>query len=63
MVAANVLNDLGWTLVLAGSYDEARTVLERAVALAPEDYHLPRNNLKELQKHVSGRLDKNLDQS
>lgn len=47
-----VLNDLGWTLVLAGSYDEARTVLKRAVALAPEDYELPRNNLKELDKRM-----------
>jgi len=47
-----VLNDLGWTLVLAGFHDEARTVLERAVTLAPEDYDLPRNNLLELDKRM-----------
>jgi len=28
------LNDLGWALVEAGSYEEARSVLEQAVALA-----------------------------
>lgn len=38
--------------MLAGSYDEARTVLERAAALAPADYELPRNNLKELEKRM-----------
>ncbi len=47
-----VLNDLGWTLVLAGFHDEARTVLERAAALAPTDYELPLNNLCELDKLV-----------
>lgn len=47
-----VLNDLGWTLVLAGSHDEARTVLERAAALAPADYALPRNNLLKLDKRI-----------
>ena len=40
-----VLNDLGWTLVLAGHHEEARAVLKRAVALAPDDYGLPRKNL------------------
>ena len=43
-----ILNDLGWTLVLAGFHDEARTILERAVVFAPPDYDLPRNNLREL---------------
>jgi len=52
----HVLNDLGWTLVLAGFYDEARTILERAAALAPADYELPRNNLKELEKREWRRL-------
>ena len=47
-----VLNDLGWTLVLAGFHDEARSVLERAVVLAPADYDLPRNNLRELDERV-----------
>ena len=50
-----VLNDLGWTLVLAGFPGEARTVLERAAALAPADYDLPRNNLKELDKRMDAR--------
>ncbi|MEI7879550.1 MAG: tetratricopeptide repeat protein [bacterium] len=48
-----VLNDLGWTLVLAGHHEEARAVLERAVALAPGDYELPRKNLQELDKRMS----------
>jgi len=52
------LNDLGWALVEAQSYNEARTVLEQAVALAPADYDLPRANLMKLeecleQKHGS----------
>ncbi|MFH0909803.1 MAG: tetratricopeptide repeat protein [bacterium] len=47
-----VLNDLGWTLMLSGLYEEARAVLQRAVALAPSDYHLPRNNLEELEKRA-----------
>jgi tetratricopeptide (TPR) repeat protein len=47
------LNDLGWSLVLAGLYDEARAILQQAVALAPPDYDLPRNNLKELEKRAS----------
>lgn len=47
-----VLNDLGWTLLLAGLHDEARSVLERAEALAPADYNLPRNNLRELDQRV-----------
>ena len=50
---SHVLNDLGWTLVLAEQYDEARLVLERAVSLAPEGYDLPRNNLKELERRLS----------
>lgn len=48
----HVLNDLGWTLVLAGFHNEARRVLERAAALAPADYDLPRNNLRELDRRV-----------
>jgi Flp pilus assembly protein TadD len=47
-----VLNDLGWTLVLAGFHDEARSVLERAMAVAPADYDLPQNNLRELDRRV-----------
>ena len=51
-----VLNDLGWTLALADFYDEARAVLERSAALAPAEYELPRNNLKELEKLERSRL-------
>ena len=47
-----MLNDLGWTLVLAEQYDEARTVLERATTLAPKDYEFPKNNLAELEKRL-----------
>lgn len=44
------LNDLGWTLCQAGYLEEAREILDKAVRLAPTDYDLARNNLKELQK-------------
>jgi Flp pilus assembly protein TadD len=44
------LNDLGWALLEAQSYAEARSVLEQAVALAPADYDLPRANLRQLEK-------------
>ena len=47
-----VLNDLGWTLVLAGLYEEAQTILQRAAVLAPAGYDLPRNNLLELEKRT-----------
>jgi tetratricopeptide (TPR) repeat protein len=40
------LSNLGWALVEAESYDEAEGVLERAVALSPEDYDWARNNLQ-----------------
>jgi len=47
-----------WTLVLAGLHDEARKVLERAAALAPEHYTLPRKNLLELEKRMNaGKLE------
>jgi tetratricopeptide (TPR) repeat protein len=44
------LNDLGWALLEAQSYPEARSVLEQAVALAPADYDLPRANLRQLEE-------------
>jgi len=44
------LNDLGWALLEAQSYTEARSVLEQAVALAPADYDLPRANLRQLEE-------------
>jgi tetratricopeptide (TPR) repeat protein len=44
------LTDLGWTLVEAKEYDEAQTVLEKAVDLSPLDYDLARKNLEELHR-------------
>jgi Flp pilus assembly protein TadD len=44
------LNDLGWALVEAQSYTEARAILEQAAALAPADYELPRANLRHLEE-------------
>jgi Flp pilus assembly protein TadD len=38
------VNDLGWSLVLAGNLDEALETLERAVAMDPSD-ELARENL------------------
>ncbi len=46
------LTDLGWALVEAGHYEEARAVLQAAVALAPPGYALARNNLKELEERA-----------
>jgi tetratricopeptide (TPR) repeat protein len=40
------LNDLGWALFEAGRLDEAEATLARAVALAPADYDLVRENLR-----------------
>ncbi|MFV1968587.1 MAG: tetratricopeptide repeat protein [Pirellulaceae bacterium] len=49
------LNDLGYSLLEAGRYDEAE-VLERAVQLAPPDYDLAKGNLKHLRGVRSKRL-------
>jgi tetratricopeptide (TPR) repeat protein len=49
------LTDLGWILVENGQYEEARVVLRRAIALAPPDYALARNNLVELEKQARRR--------
>jgi tetratricopeptide (TPR) repeat protein len=46
------LTDLGWTLVEDCQYEEARVVLREAIALAPPDYVLARNNLLELEKRM-----------
>lgn len=43
------LNDLGFSLMEAGRYEEALPVLEQAAALAPPDYELARNNLVNLR--------------
>ena len=44
------LNDLGYSLMDAGQYDEAEGVLQRAAQLAPPDYDLARGNLEYLRK-------------
>ena len=43
------VNDLGWTLLLAGRLDEACEVLERAMDMNPAD-ELARENLKRCQE-------------
>ncbi len=43
------LNDLGFSLMEAGQYEEALPILEQATALAPPDYELARNNLADLR--------------
>jgi Flp pilus assembly protein TadD len=44
------LNDLGYSLLEAGQYDEAEEVLQRAVQLAPPDYDRAKGNLEHLRK-------------
>ncbi len=44
------LSNLGWSLVEAEEYDEAQSVLERAVELSPSDYDMAQANLDELLK-------------
>ncbi len=46
------LTDLGWTLVEAERLEEAKDVLEQAVKLAPPDYELARENLKETHRRI-----------
>jgi tetratricopeptide (TPR) repeat protein len=50
-------NDLGFSLLEAGKFDEAEEVLKRAVSPAPADYEFPRNNLNYLaeKKKETGR--------
>jgi tetratricopeptide (TPR) repeat protein len=52
-----LLSDLGWALVEAGCYNEARSVLQDAIAAAPPDFELPRRNLTELEKRARRRPD------
>ena len=40
------LNDLGYSLFMAGLFEEAETVLKRSISLAPPEYDLARENLK-----------------
>lgn len=44
------MNDLGYSLVEAGMYDEAEPVLRRAIQLAPPEYKLAKGNLEHLQR-------------
>ena len=44
------LNDLGYSLLEAGHYDEAENVLKRAVRLAPPEYDLAKGNLEHLRE-------------
>jgi Flp pilus assembly protein TadD len=44
------LNDLGYSLLEAGKFDEAEEVLQRSISLAPAEYQFPHNNLSELTK-------------
>ena len=44
------LNDLGFSLLEAGEYAEAESVLNKSIELSPPDYNYPRNNLEELKK-------------
>jgi Flp pilus assembly protein TadD len=48
------LNDLGYSLLRAGQYDEAEEVLRRAVEIAPSDYELAKGNVEHLRKVRSG---------
>jgi len=52
------LTDLGWSLVEAEYFDEAQTVLKRAVAMSPPDYELARENLAELHRRMRGSVDR-----
>lgn len=49
-----VLNNLGVAYMEAGRWDEARTVLERAVALDPADEHAQSNLLQSQQRELGG---------
>jgi hypothetical protein len=44
------LNDLGYSLLEAGQYAEAESVLQRAVQLAPPEYDLAKGNLEHLRE-------------
>lgn len=39
------LNDLGYSLLEAGKFDEAEEVLQRSISLAPAEYQFPHNNM------------------
>lgn len=47
------LNDLGYSLIEAGLFDEAESVLKRSINFAPPGYELARNNLDALYERRS----------
>ena len=46
------LTDLGWSLIEANYFEEAKAVLEHAIELSPPDYKLAKGNLTELQRRL-----------
>lgn len=46
----NYLADLGWSLLQVEHFDEAQSVLERAVTLTPPEYKQAKGNLEELHR-------------
>jgi Flp pilus assembly protein TadD len=49
-----LVNDLGWTLLRAGRFVEARETLERAVSMDPTD-ELAAENLRLCMREIAGR--------
>jgi tetratricopeptide (TPR) repeat protein len=57
------LNDLGFSLLEAGDFVEGEETLKNSISLAPEEYEIPRNNLKELKKMKKAAKSKNMSSS
>ena len=49
-----LVNDLGWTLLRAGRFEQARETLERAVSMDPTD-ELAAENLRLCMREIAGR--------
>lgn len=52
------LNDLGFSLLEAGHFEEAEIVLKNSISLAPPEYEIARNNLALLYERKKERLSK-----
>ncbi len=52
------LNDLGFSLLEAGHFEEAEVVIKKSICLAPPEYEIARNNLALLCKRKKERLSK-----
>lgn len=50
------LTDLGWSLIEANYFEEAKAVLEQAVEISPSNYKLAKDNLKELHRRLKNNL-------